>query len=221
MMGSRRGLAMFLCTMSLSSAYAGPDWVEGQDAGSSIPTAQPTIGVGSIHTISGELNGTTLAPDFEDMYLIRVLDPVNFQMTVTGASFDPVLWIFNVTLPGEGFGLLANDNTNAGILPVLTPIATDLTGAKITLPGVYAVAISGSGRVPVSVNGPMYSFGSPTEVSGPDGSGGFLPLFGWSGPGQAGSYTIQATGVGFYDTPAPASAALLAMGGLLAARRRR
>lgn len=222
-MGTRGGCGMVLCLVGLTcgTALAGPDWVEGGDAGSMLASAQPTFGVGQIHSISGTLSGSLLLPDFEDMYLIKVTDPSIFQMKIIGADFDAQLWVFNVTLPGEAFGLLGNDNTILGNAPVLGPLATDGTGAKISLPGVYAIAISGAGRVPVSQNGPIYNFVSPTEVSGPDGPGGFLPLSGWTGDGQVGSYTIQTTGIGFYEVPAPASASLLALAGVLAARRRR
>ncbi len=204
-----------------SRALAGPDWVEHGDAGSTLGGAQQTIGIGAIHTISGTLGGQTLTGDFEDMYLIRVLDPATFSMKVIGANFDAQLWVFNVTIPGQAFGLLANDNTPAGINPIVTSLATDGTGAQLKVPGVYAVAISGAGRVPVSLNGPIFFFGSPTEISGPDGPGGINPHIDWTGEGETGSYTIQTEGVGFYDTPAPGSIAVLAAGAIAGARRRR
>jgi uncharacterized protein (TIGR03382 family) len=220
---TRIGCALGLAVLAVAAgrAVAGPDWVEHNEAGSTLPTAEPTIGVGSINTISGTLNGGELVPDFEDMYLIRILDPLNFSMSVISANFDAQLFLFNVTLPGEAFGLLANDNGPNSNMPFLTSLATDGTGSKVSFAGVYAVAISASGRVPVSRTGPIFFFANPTEISGPDGIGGINPHEDWTGPGVGGSYAISCTGVGFYETPAPGTGAVLAVGGLLAARRRR
>ncbi len=217
----RSVVALSALTLASGRVLAGPDWVEHNDAGSNLGTAQQTLGVGMINSISGTLGGSSLAPDFEDMYLIRVLDPLTFSMSVVGADFDAQIFVFNVTLAGEAFGLLANDNTAAGNMPVVTHLSTDGTGAKLGLAGVYAIAISGAGRVPISRTGPIFNFASPTEISGPDGPGGLNPHEDWTGIGQTGGYTIHTTGVGFYDTPAPGSATVLALGALIAGRRRR
>jgi hypothetical protein len=203
-------------------ALAGPDWVEGgTDAGSTLSTAQRTFGSGQLHSISGTLGGAR-AVDFEDMYLITVTDPATFSMTTGSSGFDAQLFIFNVTQANEAFGLLANDNQSpTNVAPLLLPNATDGTQAAIRNPGVYAIAISASGRYPVSVSGPIFYYASPTEISGPDGPGGINPHIGWDGPGAGGSYTINVTGVGFYAVPAPGAASALTLGAGLAARRRR
>ncbi len=208
------------------SAQAGPDWIEGAiDAGSTLETAQPITGTGPITSISGTLSagspfGPGGGPDYEDMYLLRISAPSTFSFTVGEAEFDPQLFLFNVTLPGQALGLLANNNTPSGLLPILTGSATDGSGAMVLLPGVYALGVSGVGRVPVSNTGPLFFFASPTEVSGPDGAGGINPLSDWTGEGQTGTYFIDVEGVTWYDVPAPASGSLL-LGGLMLARRRR
>jgi hypothetical protein len=212
------GLSVLL--LASGTAVAGPDWVEHGDAGSTLSTAQQTLGSGPINFISGTLGGTGLGLDQEDMYLVRVVDPASFSLSIVSADFSAQIWVFNVTLPGEAFGLLANQGTTDGS-PTVTSMATDGTGAQLTLPGVYAIAISGLGRVPVSRTGPIFTFQNPTEISGPDGPGGFNPHQGWIGQGQVGGYTIHTVGVGFYDVPAPASGALLAAGAIFASRRRR
>lgn len=218
-----RGCSIGFAVLLLASgrAAAGPDWVEQGEAGSTLPTAQPTLGIGMINSISGRLSGNGVVGDFEDMYLIRVVDPLNFSMTVVGAEFDAQIFVFNVTLPGEAFGLLANDNTSQGNLPRVTAFATDDTGAQLKFPGIYAVAISGAGRVPISRSGPIFFFGNPTEISGPDGQGGRNPHEGWTGDGLIGDYEIRTVGVSFYDTPAPGSGVTLTIGAVFAARRRR
>jgi len=214
-----------LCITALAAAspaaLAGPDWVEGStDAGSTLANAQRTVGVGDIHSISGSLGGLRTA-DFEDMFLIQVTNPVTFHLTTTGPGFDAQLFLFNITQANEAFGLLANDNTPDGNVPVLTQMATDGTFAAINNPGAYAIAIAGAGRYPVSVSGAIFFYASPTEISGPDGPGGINPHIGWAGEGATGSYSIGVTGVGFYEAPAPGAGALLALAGGFAARRRR
>lgn len=219
---SRNFVVVAALALAAQSAVAGPDWAEHGDAGSTLFTAQQTLGSGTIHSISGTLGGGVgLVGDFEDMYLVRVNDPVNFSMTVSGASFDAQIFVFNVTLAGEAFGLIANDNTLSSNQPHVGPLATDGTGAALKFPGVYAIAISGAGRVPTSLNGPIFNFVSPTEISGPDGPGGINPHTGWSGEGQTGGYNILVTGVGFYDVPAPGTGTLLLGAAIAAGRWRR
>lgn len=235
-MRSMRAVLLFGSSLAAAPAFAGPDWIEGgrvggPDAGSTIGTAQPILATSrQITTIVGSLdsgnagsglNRIASGPDFEDMYLLQILDPSTFSFHITSAGFDAQLFLFNITLPGEAFGLLANNDTPTSIDPFLSRPATDLTGADVRFPGIYALAISGVGRVPVSTTGSIFFFGSPTEVSGPDGVGGLNPHIGWTGVGQTGSYTIEMTGVGRYDVPAPAASILfLGSAGLLASRRR-
>lgn len=208
-----------------SSALAGPDWLEQGDAGSQLGTAQPTLGVGQLQSISGSLgSGAGLGNgglDLEDMYLIQVLDPSTFSMTISSADFDAQLFIFNVTLPGEAFGLLGNLDGPEGNIPFIGNMATDGSGAQISMPGVYAIAISGAGRLPVSNGGEIFNFDSMTEISGPDGPGGINPHNGWIGDGETGSYSVEITGGGFFDVPGPGGLPVLATMAFLGGRRRR
>jgi hypothetical protein len=211
------GIACFFIT---APATAGPEWIENRDAGSLLATAQKTMGEGQLSSISGSLSLDLLGGDLEDMYLLRIIDPVKFTMDMD-AEFDAQMFVFNVTLPGEAFGLLANDNTALGNQPFIGNSATDATGAAINLPGVYLIAVSGTGRNPVSLNGNIFNYGSSTEVSGPDGPGGINPHNGWTGDGPVGSYHISFTGAEFYDVPAPGAAALFAIAGMVGGQRRR
>jgi hypothetical protein len=155
------------------------------------------------------------------MFLLRISTPMAFSFTVADAEFDPQLFLFNITLPGQALGLLANNDTAFGDLPILTSPSTDGSGAMVLLPGEYALGVSGLGRVPVSPTGPIFFFGSSTEISGPDGPGGINPLSGWTGQGQTGTYEIHLRGVDWYDVPSPASGAVLFGLAALARRRRR
>lgn len=224
---SRAAVAASVLLMA-SPTYAGPDWIERGDAGSLLETAQPVVGTqGRVRSISGTLGsgaglfGDPPAPDLEDMYLIRITQPTMFSFVANSPQFNPRLYLFNVTLPGEAFGLLANDDSGMGTSAALAGMATDGTGAMVTLPGVYAIAICGFARTPISSAGSIFNLASPTEISGADGPGGLLHHSGWTGNGEVGSYQIDLTGVDWYDVPTPGAGALSVVSLGLAIRRRR
>lgn len=221
------GAGVAICTLAGVSApaFAGPDWVELGDAGSGVFTAQVPlrpIGVTRLGTISGRLGNAVIGEDFEDLYYINVLEPLEFTLTTGNADFDPVLYLFSLTVNNELFGRLANDNANGETnIPMLMSMSNDGTGVVITQPGDYVIAIAGAGRVPVSRTGPIFDIESPTEVSGPDGVGGLNPLEGWTGVGQTGSYRVELTSTDFPATPTPGAAGLMIPAGILLLRRRR
>lgn len=232
-MSLRTLLALLAGVGAAGPAFAGPDWVEIGDAGPTLATAQPVLGVNQLSHIVGSLStgiatadseggGDLLAPDYEDLYLVRIQVPTMFSFQVGGTAFNAQLFLFNITLPGEAFGLLANDDTLLSNAPLLTSPATDATGAQVLLPGVYALGVTGYGHVPVSVTGPIFAFASTTEISGADGPGGLNPLSGWSGIGETGDYRIALQGIDWVDIPGPTGAAWVSVfGGLLLRRRSR
>jgi hypothetical protein len=195
---SLRTLALSLTAAGV--AFAGPTFEEVPDAGSTPVTAQPATGTGSTARIKGELTATADSVDFEDMYLICINDPAQFSATVdpVATNFNTQLWLFKL----DGTGLLGNDN-DAGSFPTiyskLLPNSTDGSGAALVTPGLYYLAISSKQNVPVSQGGPI--FNDPTitgtEITGPDGPGGNLPIQGWSQSNGTvgGKYAIDLTGV--------------------------
>lgn len=217
-MTARVAAGVVVCT---SFALAGPDWIEIGDAGGMVNTGQRTFGTGPLNTIAGSLSTGFGMGDYEDMFLISVTDPSQFSLTLLNATFDAQLFMFNVTLPGEAFGLLANQGTIDSNVPVLGPMSTDGSGAQLTMPGIYAIAITGMGRTPISITGEIFNFASPTEISGADGPGGLNPHSGWTGIGETGSYLISLQGAGFSDIPGPGALAVMALGALAGSRRRR
>jgi hypothetical protein len=119
-----KSLVVVLAAWQGTAVEAGPDWIEDDhgDAGSFPGSAQVTQGtsVGGLSRISGSLDGSGLMGlvggqgDFEDMYLIRITDPLNFCATTVpcgpgcgSATFDTQLWLFDA----NGFGLLGNNDT--------------------------------------------------------------------------------------------------------------
>jgi len=208
-------------------AFAGPDWLEQGDAGSLLHTAQvptrPSASILQLSSISGSLSTSLTEPDYEDLYFIKILDPVNFSITLSFADFNAVMYLFQVTVNGDALGMLANDDQSAtSNIPKLLSSATDSTGIFINSPGDYVLAIAGFGRVPVSATGPIFNLASPTEISGPDGPGGFNPLIGWTGVGEQGNYIIGLEETDFPRTPTPGTA-LTVLGAMsaLGLRRRR
>ena len=189
-------------------APAGPDFIELSDAGSDSSTATPVIGEGPLNGIRGNLDGELLAGDFEDMYLIRIVDPESFNastaISLEGfADFDTQLWLFAFD-PGTeplALGLLANDEAPGEPRGVSTirPNATDGSGAELTLPGLYYIAISGFDDDPVSIPGPIFDQVERTEISGPDGVGGSSPHVAWTAKGHVGEYRIALLGVEFIE----------------------
>ncbi len=202
-------------------AFAGPDWQEEGDAGPSISNAQITRGNAEIRSISGSFSEGVGLPDYEDVYLIRVLNPSTFRIEVTTSVGTVGLFMFNVTLAGEGFGLLGSVESPVELPNALTPVATDGTQAQLSNPGIYAIAITVPGWRPWSRTGSIFSFDGP-EISGPDGPGGLNPLESWNGqPGPVGEYGIDLIGCGFVEVPAPGAAVILGVGLIGMARRRR
>ena len=68
-------------------------------------------------------------------------------------------------------------------------------------------------------DGEIFDFATTTEISGPDGPGGALPITGWSGQGETGFYTIRLVGAEF--VPGPGALAVFGAAGLMGRRRRR
>lgn len=226
-MSKIRSVAAAMVAICSAVAFAGPDWQEGRltgiDAGSFVNSAEITLGVGQINTISGTLQGLSAFGDgdFEDMYIIRVAEPTTFFFEVQNASFDSALYLFNITQANEAFGLLAADDTVDFPGTRLVGSSTDGSLAQLTNPGVYALAITFAGNVPVSRSGDIFSFTTPTEISGPDGPGGINPHNGWDRKVEfsGGDYEVMMDGIDFVDVPAPGALGLAV--GLLGLRRRR
>ncbi|MFO0858403.1 MAG: hypothetical protein U0640_13740 [Phycisphaerales bacterium] len=193
-------------------ALAGPDWVEQGDAGSLVDTAQQTTGTGQINSISGTFSEGFGLSDYEDVYLITISNPGAFNISIGSGPGVPGLFIFDPT-------------TQRGILGSMTgsigSFSTDFTESFIGTPGVYAIGIAVNGRMPASDSGPIFSFASPGEISGPDGNGGSLPLIFWNGtPGTVGEYNFDLTGCSF-SVPGPGVVGGLGVAGVLGLRRRR
>lgn len=204
-------------------AFAGPDWVEQGDAGSTLSAAQFTRGLGTIRSIVGTLSPADRGQgDLEDLYIIRISQPTTFSFSVNASNFSPTLYLFNISLAGEAFGLLGKRGDGAGSF-TMGGTATDTSGAQVTQPGLYMLCITYTGNVPRSRTGNIFNFVSEAETSGPDGAGGTNPLEAWTptAPLVGGSYDIDMTGVEFADIPSPGSAALVCGASVLLLRRRR
>lgn len=210
--------AAILVLLFVSTAAAGPDHIEDGDAGSVPGTAQKvykSVTLLRLDTIEGTL-GSTRGIDREDMYLIRIVDPANFRASTVpddggSAEFDSQLWLFKPIVPPQpgsaSLGLLGNNDFAPGgnQFSRLRPMATDGTGAQVTEPGDYFIAISAFGTVPLSVGGPIFQFAAQDEVSGPDGPGAGAPHVDWTdGPSMPGQYVIAFTGVEGFPRDVPA-----------------
>jgi len=240
------GCFVGVAALTLSStSFAGPDWVEDGDAGSSQATAQHITGVvgGQVQRIIGQLTGTSATAggtDFEDVYLIYITDPENFMVSTSAqhggfADFQTSMWLFDY----DGFGQLGNVYTPQGQLgspagegggggaigSTLLNTATDSTGWVVSKPGLYYLAITGVPNHPLASGATegqdIFTFDQFDEISGPDGPAGleFPWLKWWWGEGETGSYNIVVQGVG--EIPAPGALGFLLIGLAGHQRRRR
>lgn len=226
-----RGLVVSASALCLAAGSASAQvWAEIPDA-TAFPPGQVTAGVGPLIDITGALAG---AGDV-DMYCIEVLTPSFAAWTEAayppgtlgpaGAAFDSQLWLFN----SAGMAIMHSDDTTLSPLsgmgiaqpnPVAGPVPPPI------VPGIYMLAISQYDIDALDAGGlEIWSDLPFAGYSGPDGPG--APFFGgWTGggaPGGAGggAYHIVLAGATYCTVPAPGAAALLGLGGLMAARRRR
>lgn len=200
--------------MCAGAACAGPEWPEVGDAGA-LPAGAQVVGtgIGPVTKIIGQLAGPPGLPDrgsdgdFQDMYLINIVDPLVFRASTSladggMAAFGSHLWLFNA----DGTALLGNLNSNLDPNGArLERAATDESGAEVVEAGLYYLAISSrAGSMPLGESGPvlapMFEFVFPGEVSGPDGPGGFnSPIEGWQDGTEFGQYEIVLQGVGLVE----------------------
>jgi hypothetical protein len=135
------------------------------------------------------------------MFLIRIVNPtmIEFSASTTAelggfADFDTRLWLF----AASGLGLLANDDDD-GPQSTLLDASTDGTRILIDEPGLYFLAVTGTGSAALGDDDDdeIFAFATPTEISGPDGPGGGKPIDDWTSAEDSGSYLIALTGVAF------------------------
>jgi hypothetical protein len=192
---------------------------EKEDVGGLPTTAGLSTGSGNVSGISGSLGaGMTSAEDFEDMYLVQIVDPANLSIetsTLGWAEFPSRLWLFraNPLFRESAFGLLANeDDPQQQAGSFIGSVSTDGTGVQLTDQdaGYYFVAISPDLRFPRAKTGggqleAIFHLAVPTEVSGPDGPAGgdsFEDTGDWVGAGAGGAYQVRTHGLAFAIPPA-------------------
>jgi hypothetical protein len=209
-----------LCaTAGLASATT---WNEGAE-----PAAGPWPILGATYeTVTGSgpltaINGSIVNSGDVDTYLINICDPAAFSASTDNLNTivdDTTLFLFRL----DGTGIAKNDDVSGtnflSALPVGNALYSSLT------PGNYVLAVSYFGTVPFSTDPPtslaqstfdVFDF---TGVIGPQNG----PAVTWADVSSAdgsGAYQIALTGACF--VPAPGAAALLGLGGLALARRRR
>ena len=149
-------------TLTATATASGPKWQEMGDAGSGPGGAQITVGNGTLMLINGGLGMSALfggMVDFEDMFLINIVDPMKFRVTTDPAdpelmglnpfcNFNSQLWLFQPTSADslDALGFLGNDDhpaVPASLLSLLIPVPTDGSPPLVDA-GCYYIAISRS-----------------------------------------------------------------------------
>lgn len=231
--------------LAATAMASGPEWGEDDDA-PDLPPGQGTFGLGTLGFISGNMGMSSLFGEIDivDMYLINIVDPMNFRATtdpqdeigkgMAFAQFDTQLWLFqpDPANPLEALGIVGNDDhfELGGQFSLLLPDPTDgFKDGGVVEPGLYYIAITRSNHDPFSEDKArkeldIFFQKELTEISGPDGPGELFPIIGWAGdPGGAfeGNYRIALRGVEFSDVPAPGALSLFIIAAFGARRRRR
>lgn len=204
-------LITILALAAISGSALADDWHEVGDAGG-LPPGQITVGNGPLDHIIGKLEGARdIGNDYEDMYCIRITDAAHFSATsVGGATFDTQLFLFSF----DGHGVTFNDDS--------VGVQSTLTSQYVVAPGMYHLAITGYNNDPVDASGALLWNNSPFGIERQaDGPGAANAIASWTGSGGTGDYIISLTGAEFCRVPAPGAMAMLGLGGLVAARRRR
>ncbi len=192
------------------------------DAGQILAHANLTRGDGGLTTLTGKLVNTRDV----DLYCISITNPANFSAT---ASADFVgyngLYLFDST--GRAVAGYLGDGSLGHTIATLAP-----GSAASAAPGVFFLAVTrsdyGFGAVDqwplTSTNAAMFLAGFGAVGPNPAVTD---PLDHWNANPAPGfglfdsPYTITLTGAGYHTTPTPGASAVLGLGGLLAARRRR
>ena len=208
-----------LALLLLPALQAGT-YTEFGDAGQTLSTAQVTGGFPQETPLTHIVG--TLGPGQADIFLIRLTGGQTFSATTVSSSsnfFDTQLFLFD----SNGRGVYANDDDPDSPPQSTLPASDILTPV---FPGLYYLAISGSGFLPQSAAGLIFpSTAIPglldSGVVGPTGPGGAQTLSGWSSTSsEAGAYDILLTGAEF-AAPEPSTAFFLSGGIALVALRRR
>lgn len=206
-------LPFFLIPSFFLSTAQAATWTETDEAADLISTAQLPTGNGSLTSITG-----TISTNFDaDLYKIYISNPVNFSALVSGGNedeWDSAVALFN----NDGLGVYYNDdaifdNGQAG-LP-----SNHSSGPQT--PSIYYLAIFDDDQAPLSGSAstandlifPQSDY-PYTQILGPVGPGGSLPLAGWGALVTEvplnGTYSIALTGVSF--VPEPETYAMLLVG---------
>ncbi len=185
-------LGLLLSVQLVASNASALGWPEVGDAGDLLPTAQDTVGNGSLDFVSG----TIFTSIDKDMYRINIVDPINFSANVAvgGSLLDTQVFLFD----SLGSGIYANDDPNG--INQLSNLPAGLAAGP-TVPGIYYIAISGPDNDPTTLGGEIFDDLNP-GVQIPVLLGG---ISGWSPTVSVfgGIYQIDLVGAEFATAAVP------------------
>lgn len=197
--------------LALSGVALGDIWNEVGDAGgdTGVGSAQITVGSGPLD----EIRGAVGVDDIVDLYGIRITDFTQFRASVVGgATWDTQLFLFNA----DGTGQVENDDFSG--------LQSEITNQGVFSNGIYYLGITRWNADPRNANGETL-FGFDTWPGNDPGQRrpieGRGPVASWTSSTAGAEYTIFLSGASFQEVPAPGAFALLGLGGIAAAGRRR
>jgi hypothetical protein len=202
---------LILAALAVGGSAFAQSWAEVGEAGNLPGTANVTMGVGDLMTITGNHGA-----DDVDMFAISITNAGLFFASTEGVTtFDTQLFLFDST----GRGVTHNDDTPGGVT-----LQSTITGVFVPGPGLYYLAIAQYNADPSSVSGLIWN-NTPFDVErAPDGPGAADPVTSWSAGGTTVSpYQIDLRGAGYAAVPEPGTMVAIGLGlaGLALARRRK
>ncbi|MBX7106457.1 MAG: hypothetical protein K1X57_20435 [Gemmataceae bacterium] len=213
----RTAIALLGLLAIAGTASARPVYFEVGDAGDLPVGALPVdTDSGALTSISGATDG---GADIADFYLIDIKDPALFSARTdlnVGTMGDSFLCLFNL----NGTGIVMSDDIDG------SNFMSHITAGSVSsiAPGQYLLLVTGFGVLPawdtpLALSSLIFPFAYPGVYAAQSPN----PMIGYLNGGiygaSFGSYTVDLTGASF--VPTPGAAALVGLGGLLAARRRR
>lgn len=186
-----RGLFVVVFVLSIvTTASFAQTWSEVGDAGDLPGTAQATVGVGALTTITGSLWADTDV----DVYCIRITDEAAFKARLQCVAWSgPSPFLFDAS----GVGVATTDECSGGDKLI--------SSTFVTTNGVYYLAIAPMPITAVAGADDIWVPVLSTERA-PDGPGAANPVTSWGGAPVVqpiNPYTVYLTGAEFCDAPVP------------------
>ncbi len=184
-------------------------------------SAETPTGTGPLTNITGEVDTTATVANIGHYFRINITNPAAFSARTDiapGSNTDTALYLVSLS----GVGIAANDDISGSNFLSLLPVGN---ANYASLPaGEYLLLVTSYGVLPawdaaLSTSSLLFNPSPFTGVRAPQNANVHSTYLFFQDAGAGGTYNVTLTGVEF--VPTPGAVALMGLGGLVAARRRR